>query len=39
MSNKSNSTLFADMLRIAGNKADYESGPVYLVHAAQQRTS
>ena len=34
MSNsKSNSSLFSDMLRIAGNKADFESGPVYLVHA------
>jgi len=30
---KSNSTLFSDMLRIANNKADYDSGPVYLVHA------
>jgi len=30
---KSNSSLFADMLRIANNKADYDSGPVYLVHA------
>ena len=30
---KSNSNLFADMLRIANNKTDYDSGPVYLVHA------
>ena len=33
MSKLSNSSLFSDMLRIAGNKADYDSGPIYLVHA------
>jgi len=30
---KSNSSLFADLSRIADDKADFDSGPVYLVHA------
>jgi len=30
---KSNSNLFADVLRIAKSKTEYDSGPVYLVHA------